>query len=71
MRCIQCAAVSYSAAARPLVERGYRCPQCGGELDLPVAVAATAQPVGVVAESPGEAQQRESRERARRFESSE
>jgi len=45
MRCTQCAAVSFSAAARTLVERGERCPQCGGELvldpqDRPVAVSA-------------------------------
>jgi hypothetical protein len=45
MRCTQCAAVSFSAAARTLVERGERCPQCGGELVLdpkasPVAVTA-------------------------------
>lgn len=69
MRCTQCAAVSFSAAARPLVERGYRCPQCGGELVL----APEGAPVGVAAklkgeESQGEAEQRESRERERRFE---
>jgi hypothetical protein len=34
MRCTQCAAASYSAAARTLVSRGERCPQCGGELVL-------------------------------------
>jgi hypothetical protein len=34
MRCTQCAAVSYSAAARTLVSRGERCSQCGGELVL-------------------------------------
>lgn len=34
MKCTQCAAVSFSAAARTLVERDYRCPQCGGELML-------------------------------------
>ena len=79
MRCTQCAAVSFSAAARPLVERGYRCPQCGGELVLaPQARASEEQAVGVMAESrgdaaesPDEAEQRESRERARRFETSE
>ena len=74
MRCTQCAAVSYSAAARPLVERGYRCPQCGGELALaPSAAAPEGQPVGVTAESQaaesaGDAELREARERARRFE---
>jgi hypothetical protein len=79
MRCTQCAAVSFSAAARPLVERGYRCPQCGGELVLaPHALASEEQPVGVVAEprsdaaeSAGDAEERETRERARRFETSE
>jgi ribosomal protein S27AE len=45
MRCTQCAAVSYSAAARTLVEQGHRCPACGGEValaphELAVAVAA-------------------------------
>ena len=48
MRCTQCAAVSFSAAARTLVEQGYRCPQCGGELMLvpvepPVGVAASGE----------------------------
>lgn len=71
MRCTQCAAVSFSAAARPLIERGYRCPQCGGEVALapepepPVGVTAEAP---VAPESPGEAELRETRERARRFE---
>ncbi len=63
MRCTQCAAVTYSAAARTLVERGDRCPQCGGE----IALAPEEQPVGVTAESAGEAEARELRERARRF----
>ncbi len=68
MRCTQCAAVSYSAAARTLVERGDRCPQCGGELVL--SEREQPQTVGVsVAETPSEADSRESRERARRFES--
>ena len=45
MRCTQCAAVSFSAAARTMVAQGYRCPVCGGEVALvpqepPVAVAA-------------------------------
>jgi hypothetical protein len=69
MRCTQCAAVSYSAAARTLVERGDRCPQCGGELALAPAAPAERQPVGVgPAETASEAEAREARERARRFE---
>jgi Zn-finger nucleic acid-binding protein len=32
MLCESCAAVSYSAAARQIVERGERCPRCGGVL---------------------------------------
>jgi hypothetical protein len=68
MRCTQCAAVSFSAAARTLVGRGERCPQCGGELAL---APAAEPPVGVMAESAGEAEARETVERARRFESSE
>ena len=51
MRCTQCAAVSYSAAARLLVERGERCSLCGGALrlvpdDAPVAVTADAKETG-------------------------
>ena len=34
MRCTQCGAVSFSAAARTLIQRGERCPQCGGEVTL-------------------------------------
>jgi hypothetical protein len=34
MLCAGCAAVTYSAAAKKLVERGERCPQCGGQLTL-------------------------------------
>jgi hypothetical protein len=71
MRCTQCAAVSFSAAARPLVERGYRCPQCGGELVLapegaPVGVAAEgrAEPAG---ERSGGAPERSAGARERRF----
>jgi hypothetical protein len=62
MRCTQCAAVSYSAAARTMVERGDRCTQCGGEL----ALAPEEPPVGVAADprAPAEA----SVERGRRFE---
>lgn len=69
MRCTQCATESFSAAARTLVERGYRCPQCGGEFAL--AVPEARAPVGVLAESPGEAEERETRERARRFDAAE
>ena len=45
MLCAACAAVTYSAAAKKMVERGERCPRCGGELRLepPAAIAA---PVG-------------------------
>ena len=32
MTCTECAAESYSAAAKTLVGRGDRCPVCGGEL---------------------------------------
>jgi DNA-directed RNA polymerase subunit RPC12/RpoP len=43
MLCAECAAVSYSAAATMLVERGERCPRCGGRLSVepnePVAAA--------------------------------
>jgi hypothetical protein len=34
MLCTQCAAVSYSAAAKILVERGERCPKCGAQLTV-------------------------------------
>ena len=34
MLCTECAAESYSAAAKTLVEQGDRCPVCGGELML-------------------------------------
>jgi hypothetical protein len=43
MLCAQCAAVTYSAAATRLVERGEPCPSCGGRLTVessgPVPVA--------------------------------
>ena len=42
--------MSFSAAAKTLVERGERCPQCGGEL----ALAPERQPVGVVAQRDSE-----------------
>jgi hypothetical protein len=58
MRCTQCAAESYSAAARTLIEQGERCPQCGGEM----ALAPEEPPVGVAADGDDEA-----REGARRF----
>ena len=48
MRCTQCAAVTFSAAARTLVERGDRCPQCGGEIVL----ASEDTPVGVAVDAP-------------------
>jgi ribosomal protein S27AE len=34
MLCESCAAVSYSAAARQIVDRGERCPRCGGVLTV-------------------------------------
>ena len=34
MLCAKCTAVTYSAAARRLVERGERCVRCGGELTV-------------------------------------
>ena len=54
MTCTECAAESYSAAAKTLVEQGDRCPVCGGELKVeprePVPVTAEArgpeQPTG-------------------------
>lgn len=55
MRCTQCAAVSYSAAARTLVDQGHRCPVCGGE----VALAPQESPVAVAAEGEGAARQDE------------
>jgi hypothetical protein len=54
--------VSFSAAAKTLVERGERCPQCGGEL----ALAPERQPVGVLAQRPSESS--EPSEGGRRFE---
>jgi hypothetical protein len=66
MRCTQCAAASFSAAARTLVEQGSRCPQCGGAL----ALAPERQPVGVAADPPprGDRESAEAAERERRFE---
>jgi hypothetical protein len=32
MLCEQCSAVTYSAAATMIIERGERCPRCGGML---------------------------------------
>jgi ribosomal protein S27AE len=37
MLCESCAAVSYSAAARQIVDEGERCPRCGGTLVLETA----------------------------------
>jgi uncharacterized protein with PIN domain len=34
MLCEQCSAVTYSAAARMLIEQGDRCPRCGGPLEI-------------------------------------
>jgi DNA-directed RNA polymerase subunit RPC12/RpoP len=34
MVCEDCGTVYYSAAARTMVERGERCPKCGGRLIL-------------------------------------
>jgi len=34
MLCVQCAAVTYSAAATKMVERGERCQRCGGQLSV-------------------------------------
>ncbi len=48
MTCTECAAESFSAAAKTLVESGARCPVCGGELALeprePVTVPANGSP---------------------------
>jgi uncharacterized protein with PIN domain len=35
MLCEGCSAVTYSAAARTLIEQGDRCPRCGGRLAIP------------------------------------
>ena len=51
LRCTQCAAESYSAAARTLVEQGYRCPVCGGE----VVLVPQEPPVGVAVETDADA----------------
>jgi hypothetical protein len=59
MRCTQCAAVSFSAAARTLIEQGERCPQCGGEM----ALAPEEPPVGVAVER----EQGDSGDDSRRF----
>ena len=50
MVCAECAAVSYSAAAKKLVERGERCAHCGGELRLDPVEA----PVSVTSEAAAE-----------------
>ena len=63
MRCTQCAAASFSAAAKTLVERGERCPQCGGEMAL---APEQRQPVGVAAAQDGD--DAEPQDAGRRFE---
>jgi hypothetical protein len=67
MRCTQCAAVSYSAAARTLVKEGYRCPVCGGAVKLapqepPVAVTSDPDPPARRKKPPGEGGRRFERE---------
>jgi Zn-finger nucleic acid-binding protein len=42
MLCESCAAVSYSAAARQIVERGQPCPRCGGVLTVDARERVTA-----------------------------
>ena len=34
MLCAGCSAVTYSAAARMLIEQGDRCARCGGQLEI-------------------------------------
>jgi rRNA maturation endonuclease Nob1 len=34
LRCGACGRLYYSAAAVAMIERGERCPRCGGELEL-------------------------------------
>jgi hypothetical protein len=55
MRCTQCAAVSYSAAARTLVSRGERCAQCGGEVVLDLVEPEEPVPAGGRRETPADA----------------
>lgn len=50
MLCEQCSAVTYSAAARMLTERGDRCPRCGGVLAMRDGQHVTAPPEPVRAE---------------------
>ena len=52
MLCAKCAAVTYSAAARRLVERGERCARCGGELTVEPVESAEAARYGC---APGQA----------------
>ena len=56
MTCTECAAESYSAAAKTLVEQGGRCPVCGGELKVEPR-----EPVPVTAEARGPEQPPERR----------
>jgi hypothetical protein len=46
MLCAECAAVTYSAAAKKMVDRGERCARCGGELRLEPPLAVGAAPAG-------------------------
>jgi hypothetical protein len=48
MLCLQCAAVTYSAAATKMVERGERCQRCGGQLSVEPS-----EPVGVAPDRAG------------------
>jgi rRNA maturation endonuclease Nob1 len=56
MLCEGCSAVTYSAAATMLIERGDRCPRCGGRLAIVdermVTVAADTPPAGEPVDPP-------------------
>jgi Zn-finger nucleic acid-binding protein len=60
MLCESCAAASYSAAARQIVERGDRCPRCGGVLAIDSGDSGERVPAGAASE---EAPQRRFTER--------
>jgi len=49
MTCTECAAESFSAAAKTLIEHGDRCPVCGGQL-----VLEPREPVTVPADAPAD-----------------
>ena len=67
MLCTQCAAVSYSAAARTLVERGARCATCGAPLvHEPAEPAESPEPAVAMVRQRGSAD--EPAQSARRFE---